>query len=139
MKRVEDADLRRLMEQESIKNTVISYVLTILYAIVAAFACMAMREMIETISMKIISGSDLMAAQYGGIRRMTQIAAIVLMVGVWCLTFMLVWHKVEKATYMKNRVKVGLCWIFGAIVMYFVFSFIQLTVVGYWPTLTGAV
>lgn len=139
MKKVEDAELRRLMEQDSIKNTVISYLLTIGYAVVAAFACMAMREMLETVVMKFVYGAALETNQYAGIRRITQIVAIALMVGSWALTFMLVWHKTEKAEGMKARVKVGACWIACAAAAFCVFGLIQLAVVGYWPTLTGSV
>lgn len=139
MKKVEDAELRRLMDQNSIKSTVISYLLTIAYAVVAAFACMAMREMLESVAMKIIYGSQLETNQYIGFKRIAQIVAIALMVGSWALTFMVVWHKIEKADGLRARLKTGVYWIIGAAVAFCVFGLIQLAVVGYWPTLTGSV
>ena len=139
MKKVEDADLRRLMEKDSIKNTVAAYLMTILYAVVAAFACMALREMIETVSLKIVYSFELEAAQYHGFKRISQIVAIVLMIASWALTFMIAWHKIEKAEGIKEKIKQGVIWAVGAAVMFCVFGLIQLVVVGYWPTLTGAV
>lgn len=139
MKRVEDAELRRLMERDSLKNTVISYVVTIIYAVVAAFACMAMREMLETVAMKVVYAMEMEAVQYGGFKRIAQIAALILMVAVWALTFMVVWHKIEKADSIKKRVKIGVCWTVGAAAAFCVFGLIQLAAVGYWPTLTGSV
>lgn len=135
----EDADLRRLMEKDSIKSTVISYLLTIAYAVAAAFACMALREMIETVGMKIIYCFELEAAQYLGFKRIFNIVGLVLMVAVWALTFMITWHRIEKADGMKERIRRGLSWIVAAAAAFAVFGLIQLVVVGYWPTLTGAV
>ena len=140
-KKENDAVLQRLMDQNSIKTTVISYLLTVVYAVVAAFAAMALREMIETVATKIIAmaADSLSVNQPGGIRRLVQISAIVLMVALWSLTFMLVWHKEEKSEGLKARLKTGLIWIAGAIACYLVFGMVQYFVVGYWPMLTGAV
>ena len=140
-KRENDAVIQRLMDQNSIRTTVISYLLTVVYAVVAAIAAMAMREMIETVATKIIAmmADSLSVNQPGGIRRLVQIRAIVLMVALWSLTFMLGWHKVEKSEGRKARLKTGLIWIAGAIALYLVFGLVQYFVVGYWPMLTGAV
>ena len=125
-KPVDNDELRRMMDENSAKTTVLSYVMTLVYAVAETFACMAGREMIESIAIKIIYS-------------IVQITAIVLMVGIWMSTFMVVWHKIEKAGSLKNRVKVGAVCIGIALAAYLVFCLVQLAAVGYWPTLTGAV
>ena len=139
-KPVDNAELRRMMDENSAKTTVLSYVMTLVYAVAEPFACMAGREMIESIAIKIIYSMNMInVSMYGGWKRIVQITAIVLMVGIWMSTFMVVWHKIEKAGSLKNRVKVGAVCIGIALAAYLVFCLVQLAAVGYWPTLTGAV
>ncbi|MGI6239877.1 MAG: hypothetical protein ACOYI5_09665, partial [Christensenellales bacterium] len=64
-----DNDLKRLMERDSLRTTVLSYLLTLVYAAVSAVTAMAGREMIETIALKLIFSQELQSVQYGGFRR----------------------------------------------------------------------
>lgn len=134
-----DNDLKRLMERDSLRTTVLSYLLTLVYAAVSAVTAMAGREMIETIALKLIFSQELQSVQYGGFRRISQITALVLMVGLWLTSFMVVWHRIEREDTLKRRLWIGAVWIASAVVGYLVFGLIQLAVVGYWPMLTGAV
>lgn len=134
-----DDDVKSLMEQSSLKNTLTAYGMTLAFAAVSAISAMAMREMLETISMKIIFSQQLQTTQYGGFRRISQIGALTLMVGVWLTTFMIVWHRLEKTKNRKKRVVIGLIWIGSAVAAYFLFALVQYFAVGFWPTLTGAV
>lgn len=134
-----DNDLKRLMERDSLRTTVLSYLMTLVYAAVSAVTAMAGREMIETIALKLIFSQELQSVQYGGFRRISQITALVLMVGLWLTSFMVVWHRIEREDTLKRRLWIGAVWIASAVVGYLVFGLIQLAVVGYWPHLTGAV
>ena len=92
------------------------------------------------VAIKIIYSMNMInVSMYGGWKRIVQITAIVLMVGIWMSTFMVVWHKIEKAGSLKRRMKVGAFCIGIALAAYLVFCLVQLAAVGYWPTLTGAV
>ena len=135
----QDNDVRRLTEQDSFKTTFISFLMAIIHGAAAAVTCMGGREMIETIGIKVIYSQELEISQYGGLKRIVQISAIVLMVGLWISTFMIVWHKIERAGCLEERVRLGVKWIAGAIVLFAVCAVLQYFVVGYWPTLTGAV
>ena len=135
----ENDDVRKLMDENSVKTTVLSYLMTILYGVIAAISAMAGREMLETVAIKIIYGQDLEVSQYGGLKRIAQISAVVIFVLAWMLSFMVVWHKIERADCLKERIRLGVKWIAGAIVLFAVCAVLQYFVVGYWPTLTGAV
>lgn len=135
----ENDDVRKLMDENSVKTTVLSYLMTILYGVIAAISAMAGREMLETVAIKIIYGQDLEVSQYGGLKRIAQISAVVIFVLAWMLSFMVVWHKIERAGTLRQRVKVALVWIACAIALYALFGLVQYLFVGYWPTLTGAV
>lgn len=134
-----DADVRKMMEENSIRTTVVSYLMTLVYAVAGALAAMAGREMIEKIAMKLIYTQEMEVSQYSGFRRISQISALVLMIGLWITSFMLAWHKIEKAGSLKKRIQIGLCWIIGALALYAIFGVVQYLVVGFWPTLSGSV
>ena len=135
----ENDDVRKLMDENSVKTTVLSYLMTILYGVIAAISAMAGREMLETVAIKLIYGQSLEIVQYGGLKRIAQISAVVIFVLAWMLSFMIVWHRIERAGTLKQRVRVALIWIAGAVVLYALFGVVQYLFVGYWPTLTGAV
>ena len=133
-------DLEKLMDKNSTRTIVLSYAMTIVFGIAAAFACMAWREMLEQVALKIILGSEMHnMAQYGGLRRVTQIVAITTMVTGWMISFMVVWHKIEHGETLRDRVIICVKWVAIAVAAYFLFSVIQYIVVGYWPTLRGSV
>jgi sterol desaturase/sphingolipid hydroxylase (fatty acid hydroxylase superfamily) len=134
-----DEDIKKLMEQTSLKNTLAAYGMTLAFAAVSAVSAMALREMIERITLKVIIGMDLQSAQYIGFRHLSTIGGLVLMVGVWLIGFMVAWHYLEKTRTIRGRIRNGLIWIAGAVAAYFLFATVQYYVVGYWPTLTGAV
>ena len=94
----ENKEIREMMEKESPKNIVVSFLLAMVFGVAAAVAAMAFRETFEDIALKIIIGasSDLEASQTIGFRRLSQISAIVIMLGGWMTAFMVVWSKLEK-------------------------------------------
>lgn len=138
--RKEDKEIRRLLEKESPKNIVVSFVLAMVFGVTAGLAAMAFREMFETTAIQIIYSATLdNIAQYGGLKRIAQIVAIFIMLCGWVISFMVVWHKIEKAPSMAARIKFGVIAIAISIALFLIFSLVQYLVVGYWPTLTGAV
>ena len=138
----ENKEIREMMEKESPKNIVVSFLLAMVFGVAAAVAAMAFRETFEDIALKIIIGasSDLEASQTIGFRRLSQISAIVIMLGGWMTAFMVVWSKLEHRKDMKNRIKFGLISIGVALALFAVFCIIHYFVMdGTWPTLSGAV
>lgn len=137
--RKDDREIQKLIEKESPKNIVVSFVLAMAFGVAAGLAAMAFREMFETCAIKLIYSADLQSAQYGGLKRIAQIVAIVIMLTSWVISFMVVWHKIEKAPSMKDRIKFGVIAIAVCVALFAVFGLVQYLAVGYWPTLTGAV
>lgn len=137
--RKDDREIHKLIEKESPKNIIVSFVLAMGFGVAAGLAAMAFREMFETSAISLIYSADLEAAQYSGVKRVAQIVAIVIMLTSWVISFMVVWHKIEKADSMKKRIKFGVIGILVALALFALFGLIQYLVVGYWPTLTGAV
>ena len=137
--RKEDKEIRDLIEKESPKNIVVSFILAMVFGVAAGLAAMAFREMFETAAIRLIYSADLGTAQYGGLKRIAQIVAIVIMLTGWVISFMVVWHKIEKAPSMKERIRFGVIAILVSVALFMLFGLVQYLVVGYWPTLTGAV
>jgi hypothetical protein len=133
-----DAETRKLMGEKSVAETLLSYLVALLYAAMAAVAAMAGREMIEAVARKMVSGMELEVNQYSGIMRISTIGGLALMVILWLGTFLIVWHRVERADSMRGRLLAGARWIVGAVVLYLIFAVTQLAVAGYWPLLSGA-
>lgn len=142
MNKAYDADTRKVIKDGSAGNLILSFLMTLAYAATSAVAAMAGREMIEKVSLKIITANiDELTnlSQFTGFRRISQISAIVLMIGLWLCTFMVVWHKLERCETMRSRVKLAALWIGGSVVAFFVFALtLYFTGCG-WPQLTGAV
>ena len=138
MKKYLDEETRKLMGEKSVAETLLSYLVALLYAAMAAVAAMAGREMIEAVARKMVSGMELEVNQYSGIMRISTIGGLALMVILWLGTFLIVWHRVERADSIRGRLLTGACWIVGAAVLYLIFAVTQLAVAGYWPLLSGA-
>lgn len=133
-----DEETRKLMGEKSAAETLLSYLIALLYAATAAVAAMAGREMIEAVARKIVFGMKLEANQYSGIMRLSTICGLGLMMIPWLGTFLIVWHRVERADSMRGRFMTGARWVAGAAVLYLIFAVTQLAVAGYWPLLSGA-
>ncbi len=138
MKKNFDEETRKLMGEKRAAETLLSYLVALLYAAVAAVAAMAGREMIEAVARKIVFGMELQTNQYSGFMRISTIGGMGLMVILWLGTFLIVWHRVERADSMRGRLLTGTRWIAGAAVLYLIFAVTQLAVAGYWPLLSGA-
>ena len=136
-----DQDLKKLMDENSIKTTVISYLMTLIFASVSAFTAMAGREMIERLIREFVfSGSaDLQANQTTGLRHLSTIVGLVIMVSLWLAAFMIVWHRTEKAGTLKKRIKVNAICIGAAAGCFLVFLFVTYFVTGNWLTLRGGI
>lgn len=138
--RKEDKEIHRLLEKESPQNIVVSFVLAMAFGITAGLAAMAFREMFQTCATVIIYSSELSnVAQYNGLDNIAKIAALLIMLCGWVISFMVVWHKIEKAPSMKARIKFGVIAIAISVALFLVFGLIQYLAVGYWPTLSGSV
>lgn len=141
MNKVYDDDTRKVIKDGSASNLLTSFLMTLVYAATSAVAAIAGREMIEGVTLKILSSNiDALTnvSQFGGFRRISQISAIVLMVGLWLCTFMVVWHKLERRDGVSARVRYASIWVGGSIVCYFVFALIMYWTGLGWPTLTGS-
>ena len=136
-----DQDLKKLMDENSIKTTVISYLMTLIFAAVSAVAAMAGREMIERLMRHFVFGgyAALQVNQTTGLRHLSTIIGLAAMVGLWLAAFMIVWSKTEKAGTLKRRVKVNLVWIAVAAACFIAFTLITYFVTGQWITLQGGV
>jgi small-conductance mechanosensitive channel len=141
MKQPMDQDLKTLMDEQSIKTTVISYLMTLVFAAVSAVAAMGGREMIERLMRAFIikNASELQVSQGTGLSHLSTITGLVLMVSIWLGAFMVVWSRTEKAGTLKKRVKVNAIWIGGAACCFLVFLLVTYFVTGQWLTLRGGV
>lgn len=136
-----DQDLKKLMDENSIKTTVISYLMTLIFAAVSAVAAMAGREMIERLMREFLfnGSTDLQVNQTTGLRHLSTIIGLVIMVGLWLAAFMIVWGRTEKAGTLKKRVKVNAIWIGAAAGCFLVFLLVTYFATGNWLTLKGGI
>lgn len=122
----EDREIQKMMEKDSPRNTVLSFVITIIFGILAALAAMTLNVVIKDGVTVIVNANldSLQASQGGGIKNIASIIASIIMLGSWMTAFMVVWHKVEKAVDVKTRVKNGVVAIVIAIVAYIALGFV---------------
>lgn len=138
----ENKEIRDMMEKESPKNIVVSFLLAMVFGVAAALAAMAFRETFEDLALKLIINmqSSLEATQTTGFRRISQISAIIIMLGGWMTSFMVVWSKLEKRKDMKSRIIFGAKSIAIALALFAIFCLIHyFGMDGTWPTLSGSV
>lgn len=138
-----DREIRDMIEKETPKNIVASFVLAISFGVAAGLAAMAFREMGQHLTNKVIAmmleADILNAAQPGGIRNLSSIVFLAIMLLGWVISFMIVWHKIEKAPSMKKRVRFGVIAIAVALVLFGIFELVGYAVTGSWLYLTGAI
>ena len=139
----QDQEIRDMIEKETPKNIVVSFVLAITFGVVAGLAAMGFREMCQHLTNKVIAmmlEADLLnASQPGGIRNLSSITFLAIMLLGWVISFMIVWHKIEKSPSMKQRVRFGITAIIVALVLFGIFELVGYAVTGSWLYLTGAI
>ena len=139
----QDQQIRDMLEKETPKNIVVSFVLAITFGVAAGLAAIAFREMCQHLTNKIIAmllaADVLSASQPGGIRNLSSIVFLAVMLLGWVISFMVVWHKIEKASSMQKRVKFGIAAIIVALVLFGIFELVGYAVTGSWLYLTGAI
>ena len=139
----QDQQIRDMLEKETPKNIVVSFVLAISFGVAAGLAAIAFREMCQHLTNKIIamllSADILNAAQPGGIRNLSSITCLAIMLLGWVISFMVVWHKIEKAPSMQKRVRFGVVAIIVALVLFGIFELVAYAITGSWLYLTGAI
>ena len=139
----QDKQLHDMLEKETPKNIVVSFVLAITFGVAAGLAAIAFREMCQHLTNKFIAmmlSADLLnAAQPGGIRNLSSIIFLAVMLLGWVISFMIVWHKIEKASSMQKRVKFGVTAIIVALALFGIFELVGYAVTGSWLYLTGAI
>ena len=113
-----DDDIKALMEQNSPKKTVISFLLACVYGAAALPAALKIRSLAEKIAGRGVTAQDLMVNQYGGIVDAVTIAASAAAIAAWLITFVIVWHGVEKSRDMKSRMKKCAVWTFAALCIF---------------------
>ena len=124
--------------QGSVKSTIVSFVIAVLYGVVAAVGFASGREMLEYVITIFTSGLVVNAANLGGYANLSTIISVSVMALAWLSTFMLVWYLAEHAEDMGKRVLVGAKWILGAIAFIFITSVVVYVLTGAWPRLNGA-
>ena len=138
-----DKEIRDMIEKETPKNIVVSFVLAITFGVVAGLAAMGFREMCQHLTNKLIAmllAADVLnASQPQGIRNLSSITGLAIMLLGWVIAFMVVWHKIEKAPSMKNRVRFGVTAIVVALALFGVFELVGYAVSGSWLILNGAI
>ena len=139
----QDQEIRDMIEKETPKNIVVSFVLAITFGVSAGLAAIAFREMCQHVTNKIIAimleADMLNASQPGGIRNLSSITFLAIMLLGWVISFMVVWHKIEKASSMKKRVRFGITAIIVALVLFGIFELVGYAIIGSWLYLTGAI
>jgi len=113
-----DDDIKTLMEQNSPKKTVISFLLACVYGAAALPAALKIRSLAEIIAVRGVVGKDLMINQYGGIVDVVSIFASAAAIAAWLITFVIVWHGMEKSRDMKARMKKCTVWTAAALCIF---------------------
>lgn len=143
MNKQENKELHDLIEKESPKNIVVSFLLAMVFGVAAGLAAIAFREVFENVAISIIYSDKMLgilsASQPHGIKRLCQIVALSIMLLGWVISFMIVWHKIEKAPTMERRVKFGVIAIAVAVALFGAFELINYAVLGDWLRLNGAI
>jgi len=139
----QDKEIRDLIEKETPKNIVVSFVLAISFGVAAGLAAMGFREMCQHLTNKVIAmlleADVLNAAQPGGIRNLSSITFLAIMLLGWVISFMVVWHKIEKSPSMNKRVRFGITAIIIALALFGIFELVGYAITGSWLYLTGAI
>ena len=130
--------------QGSVKSTLVSFVIAVVYGAVAAIGFASGREMLETIVYSLVyDNMDNMAnvSNIAGYKHLGVIISITVMALAWLSTFMIVWYKAEHAPDMAKRVQIGVKWVIGAIVFIFITSVVVFAITDphKWPSLMGGV
>lgn len=135
----QNKELRDLMEKETPKNIVVSFVLAMLFGVAAGLAAIAYGEVILNFALRVIYSSDLEAAQYVGFKRISQIVSLTTMLMGWVIAFMVVWHKIEKKQSMRERIKYGITAIVIAVALFGIFEVVNYFAMGDWLSLSGGI
>lgn len=135
----QNKEIRDLIEKETPKNIVVSFVLAMLFGVAAGLAAIAYGEVILNFALRIIYSSDLEAAQYVGFKRICQIVSLTTMLMGWVIAFMIVWHKIEKKQSMQERIKYGVVAIVVALGLFGIFEVVNYLVIGEWLYLSGGI
>ena len=132
-------EVRALLEKESPKNIVVSFLLAMMFAVSAGLAAIAYSETFLNFALRIIYSSSLETAQYLGFKRVCQITSLTTMCLGWLITFMVVWHKIEKKPTMLTRIKYGLTAIVVALAIFGAFELVNYVFIGDWLRLNGGI
>ncbi len=132
-------EVRDLLEKESPKNIVVSFLLAMMFAVSAGMAAIAYSETLLNIALKIIYSSNLETAQYLGFKRISQITSLTTMCLGWLISFMVVWHKIERKPSMATRIKYGVTAIVVALAIFGAFELINYVFAGEWLRLNGGI
>jgi len=139
MNKQENREIRDLIEKETPKNIVVSFVLAMLFGVAAGLAAIAYGEVFLNFALRVIYSSDLEAAQYVGFKRICQIVSLTTMLMGWVIAFMIVWHKIEKKPSMNQRIRYGVTAIVIAVALFGVFELLNYFCMGGWLSLTGGI
>ena len=139
MNKRENKEMNDLFEKETPKNIVISFLLSMLFGVAAGLAAIAYGELVLNFAIKIIYSSEMAAAQYVGFKRISQIVSLTTMLMGWVISFMIVWHKIEKKPSLNQRVKYGVTAIVIALALFGVFEIINYISMGGWLSLSGGI
>lgn len=134
-------EIRDLIEKESPKNIVLSFVLAMLFGVAAGLAAIAYGEVLLGLLVKYVVYSVEVenTSQHLGFKRLSQIVALTTMLMGWVIAFMIVWHKIEKKPRMNQRLKYGITAIIVAVALFGIFELVSYFCLGAWLSLTGGI
>jgi len=121
----------------SVKSTLVSFAISIIYGAIAAIGFASGREMLEYIIGYFTTDLIVNAGNAAGYANLATIISIVVMGLLWLATFMIVWYKTERASSMRFRFHIGASWILAALAFIAITFVVVYFMTGAWPTLMG--
>ncbi|MBQ4090006.1 MAG: hypothetical protein IJC56_09070, partial [Clostridia bacterium] len=112
-----DEDIRMLMRRDSVSGQLIAFVLAAIYGVVSGAAALRVRELVLSIARRVIYTAELEINQYRGFVQLWEIGTITVLVAVWLILVLIVWHRVGKAICIRERLKTSGAWSAGAAVL----------------------
>lgn len=128
-----DAEMRRLMKQESAGRQLATFMLATIFGAIAGIMILTLRRLIIDIFGRCIISARLQAAQYGGWIQTSDVAASAALAVLWLAGFMLCWHRIGKCENAKYMLKTSGAWSLSAAVLYAVIGVSGAALTGAWP------
>lgn len=113
-----DDDIRMLMRRDSVSSQLAAFALAAVFGFVSGAAALQAREVMLFIFRRMIFSAELKAAQYGGFSNLAEIGTITVLVAIWLILVLIVWHRTGKTDRMPDRLKICGAWSAAAAAIY---------------------